>query len=88
MKYQDKMKKNDSWLPIGTIVTLKGYEKKVMIYGRTQSSDGQYYDYVACPYPRGNISTHYNVFFNKSDIHKIIFLGYIDADEKMLALRL
>ncbi len=80
------MKKKDSWLPIGTVVKVHGYENQIMIYGRTQMSGNEYFDYVACQYPRGNISAHYNVFFNKRDIETVVFLGYVDENEKMLAL--
>lgn len=83
------MTQNTKLLPIGTIVMLHGFtvndqEKKVMIYGRKQvsSKTGDVYDYVACIYPEGNISSTYNVFFNHDDISRIIFKGYEDAEER------
>lgn len=73
----------DKYLPIGSIVLLKGGKKKIMIYGRKQISvnNGQMYDYVACFYPEGNISENYTFLFNHVDIEKVIFEGYSDEEE-------
>ncbi|MGC4378500.1 DUF4176 domain-containing protein [Fictibacillus sp. Mic-4] len=70
-------------LPIGTVVKLKNIDKEVMIYGRkqTQSSTKRQYDYVAVPYPEGNISEDYNVFFNRNMIKKVLYKGYETKQE-------
>ncbi|GAB6933383.1 DUF4176 domain-containing protein [Calditerricola satsumensis] len=83
------MKKIDL-LPIGSVVTVKGLEKKLMIYGRKQKRGGtnEIYDYVACMYPEGNISSQYNFFFNHKDIDKVIFRGYEDEEERFFRLQL
>ncbi|PFC32833.1 hypothetical protein CN282_26485, partial [Bacillus thuringiensis] len=39
------------------------------------------WDYVACYYPIGNISTEYNMFFNHEHISEVIFTGYVNEDE-------
>ena len=72
------------YLPIGTVVLLKGGEKKVMIYGRKQLAvdDSGEYDYIACLYPEGNINDDYNFLFNNEDIDEVIFKGYVDSEEE------
>lgn len=71
------------YLPIGTVVLLKGGEKKVMIYGRKQLAldESGEYDYIACLYPEGNINDDYNFLFNNGDISEIVFKGYINEEE-------
>jgi hypothetical protein len=76
-----------SLLPIGSVVVLEEKGQELMIYGRKQlqqDSDAEW-DYVACPYPHGNISKDYNIFFNHKSIHTVIFLGY--ENERELELR-
>lgn len=74
-------------LPIGTIVKLNKIKKTVMIYGRhqIQTSSNKIYDYIAVPYPEGNLTNDFNVFFNREQIEDIIFKGY--ESETELALR-
>jgi len=69
--------------PIGTVVTLAGGTKPLMIYGRWQLRNNvqEVYDYVACFYPEGNVDDTYNVFFNHEDIKYIHFIGYQTKDE-------
>lgn len=45
-------------LPIGSVVMLKGGNKRVMICGRIQThvETGKTYDYCACYYPEGIIN--------------------------------
>ena len=91
MKLSEKMrnftlKKGDNmkeYLPIGTVVRLKGGEKKLMIYGRKQLAldESGEYDYIACLYPEGNINDDYNFLFNNEDISEIVFKGYINEEE-------
>ena len=46
-------------LPIGSVVLLKGGEKRVMICGRIQAKSGEntIYDYSACYYPEGILNS-------------------------------
>lgn len=75
-----------AYLPLGSIVVLKGGRKKIMIYGRKQiqKSTNELYDYVACLYPEGNISEEYNYLFNHEDIDEVIHRGYTDLEEEGL----
>ena len=73
-----------SYLPNGTVVLLKGGEKKIMIYGRRQKrvNDEHEYEYIACLYPEGNINEDYMYLFNHEDIERVVFRGYSDAEEE------
>lgn len=70
-------------LPIGSIVLLKGGEKRIMICGRIQAKDGDdtIYDYSACYYPEGIINPSSMFFFNRDAIETIFFIGFQDKEE-------
>lgn len=70
-------------LPIGSVVLLKGGEKRVMICGRiqTKAGDDTIYDYSACYYPEGIIDPNSMFFFNRDSIEGVYFLGYQDVEE-------
>lgn len=77
----------ETLLPIGSVVRFKSWEQLVMIYGRKQmdSKIKEEWDYVACYYPIGNISTEYNLFFNHEHVSEIVFTGYINDEEIKLS---
>lgn len=70
-------------LPIGSVVLLKGGQKRVMICGRIQTdvATGITYDYSACLYPEGMISSKEMLLFNNEDIKKLFFVGFQDEEE-------
>lgn len=70
-------------LPIGSVVLLKGGEKRIMICGRIQAKaeDETIYDYSACYYPQGTISSDSMFFFNRDAIDRVFFIGFQDAEE-------
>ncbi|WLR41402.1 DUF4176 domain-containing protein [Bacillus carboniphilus] len=70
-------------LPIGTVVKVKSLKKPVMIYGRfqIQKRTENVYDYLAVPYPEGNISEEFNVFFNRNLIEEVLYLGFQSPQE-------
>ena len=74
------------WLPIGSVVKLKKVRKLVMVYGREQlqTSSNKVYDYVSVPYPEGNISEDYNLFFNHDMIEDVLHVGYENKEELVL----
>lgn len=74
-------------LPIGSVVLLKGGEKRLMICGRIQTdvATGVTYDYSACLYPEGMISSKEMFMFNNEDIMKLFFIGF--QDEEGLAFK-
>jgi len=70
-------------LPIGSVVLLKGGEKRIMICGRIQAKAGEneIYDYSACYYPQGIVDPTSMFFFNRDAIDRVFFLGFQDAEE-------
>ena len=72
-----------SLLPIGSVVLLNGGEKRLMICGRVQTdvATGKTYDYSACFYPDGIISSKEMFMFNNENIRKIFFIGFQDGEE-------
>ncbi|TDT51986.1 DUF4176 domain-containing protein [Fonticella tunisiensis] len=72
------------YLPIGSVVLLKGGTKKVMIYGRIQRAgrNGKIYDYLGAMYPEGYAGEKYQILFNHGEIEKVIFKGYSDDEEE------
>ncbi len=73
----------DEFLPIGSVVLLKGGSKRIMICGRIQAQAGSdvIYDYSACYYPEGIIDPTSMFFFNRDSIETVYFLGYEDQEE-------
>ena len=74
------------YLPIGSVVTLSGGDRPIMIYGRKQVQENSnlIWDYVACLYPEGNLGDEYTIFFNEEEIEKINFLGYESKEESKM----
>lgn len=70
-------------LPIGSVVLLKGGQKRIMITGRIQTRAGEteIFDYSACYYPQGIVAPNQMFFFNRDAIDKVFFLGYQDGEE-------
>ena len=76
-------------LPIGSVVLLKGAEKRLMVYGvkqHDQSGNGKEYDYCGVLYPEGNVGGETTFLFNQDDIGLVLFRGYED-DERKVFLR-
>ncbi|MFU8691918.1 DUF4176 domain-containing protein [Rossellomorea sp. FS2] len=73
-------------LPIGTVVKLSNMDKLVMIYGynQIQVSTKKQFDYIGVPYPEGNISADYNVFFNRNLIEEVLHNGYVTDEDKKI----
>jgi len=70
-------------LPIGSVVLLKGGQKRVMIIGRVQARAGEdkIYDYSACMYPEGMIGGETTCFFDRDAVDTVYFIGFQDPDE-------
>ena len=70
-------------LPIGSVVLLKGGDKRVMICGRIQAKAGEnvIYDYSACYYPEGLVDPSAMFFFNRDAIDTVYFVGFQDKEE-------
>ena len=69
----------EKYLPLGSVVMLKGGKKEIMITGYlTIPKDNRdiMYDYSACLYPEGELDSDQVLAFNTADIDKVIFRGY------------
>ena len=78
---------NKEFLPIGTVCTLNGDEKKFMITAflmnsETENGSVQQYDYCGCLYPEGMLDSEEHYVFNHSDISMIHYMGFVNEEEK------
>ena len=74
----------DSFLPVGSVVLLKGAKKEIVIIGFAVKEDGndKVWDYLGAPYPIGVIGSDKNLLFNREQIQKVVALGYSNEEEK------
>ena len=77
----------EKFLPIGSVVLLKGGKKELMITGYCIIPNGQELandnpnelnvrDYCACTYPEGIINSDVAYAFDHNQIDKVCFMGY------------
>ena len=81
----------EKFLPIGTVVMLKGGTKRAMITGFcsiAQEQPDKMYDYSGCIYPEGYISSNQVCLFDHSQIEKVYHMGLVDEEEKEFKVRL
>lgn len=74
----------EKYLPIGTVVTLKGGTVKLMIVGFCVTSEehkGVMFDYSAVPYPIGEIVEGGRGMFNHDQIETINHMGYESEED-------
>ena len=92
------MENESKFLPIGTIVLLKGGKKELMITsycifptgklvvdGKEVDSKGVMYEYGACTYPEGIINSDQILGFNSDQIEKICHMGYETEEQRGFA---
>lgn len=76
----------EKYLPLGTVVLLKGGTKEVMItgfVGVTEEAGNKIFDYSGCVYPEGFTSYKQILVFDHNQIDKVLFKGYVsDAEIK------
>ena len=75
--------KEDLFLPLGSIVKLKGSNSKVMITGFaviSKITGSEVYDYTGCIYPDGFVSYDTALMFNHSQIEEVYYKGF-ESDE-------
>lgn len=74
----------EKYLPIGTVVTLKNATKRIMIIGYLPvvGENKEVYDYSACTYPEGLLSSDKTLAFNHSQIDNINFNGLEDEESQ------
>lgn len=69
------------FLPIGSVVQLKGTEKKLMVIGRVQICDGKVHKYSGVLYPEGFIGSDNLYLFEEADIERLYYVGMQDEEE-------
>ena len=79
------------FLPVGTVVLLKGGKKRLMITGFCsfdEEKKDKAYDYTGCLYPEGIISSKQMALFNHNQIEKVFYLGLRDEEEQKFKQKL
>ena len=75
----------EKFLPIGTVVMLKGGTKRLMITGFCmfdKKQSNKVFDYCGCLYPEGVVSSDQIALFDHSQIKEIYHIGLEDDEEK------
>lgn len=72
-------------LPIGSVISLNGAKKKLMIIGASVKVEDTYttYDYIALPFPEGYLDNEKMFLFYAKDIEEVHFLGYVNAETQL-----
>lgn len=76
--------KNERFLPIGSVVLLKGGTKKAMITGFCSvaaEDKAKMYDYTGCVYPEGYLDFSQICLFDHEQIEQVFHYGYVDEEE-------
>ena len=79
------MENNDKYLPIGSVVLLKGGTKKAMVTGFcsvAEEDTEKMYDYTGCVYPEGFLDFDQICLFDHSQIEKVYHVVYVDDEER------
>lgn len=80
---------NGNYLPIGSVVMLRGGAKKLMVIGYFGGDEeGSQVDYMGVVYPEGFIEADRIIGFNRPEIQEIIFEGYKSAEQVSLFTQL
>ena len=72
------------YLPIGSVCTIKGKNKKVMItgfYSVEFTGNLKIKDYSGCAFPEGLLLPEFNCTFNHSDIETVDFIGFKNEEQ-------
>jgi len=81
----------EKYLPLGSIVMLKGGKKRLMVTGfciNPNEDPSKIFDYSGVIFPEGMISSDQTALFNHDQIERIDYLGLIDEEEKMFKIKL
>lgn len=78
------MTKSQEYLPLGSIVTLHGNARKLMVTARAlvvkNGDQKELYDYGFCLYPEGVLGVS-SIFSNQNNISNVLFRGYSDDED-------
>lgn len=82
----------EKFLPIGSVVLLKGAKKRMMVVGFCCINDDgkskKVYDYAGCLYPEGQLSSSKTLLFNHEQIERVDHLGFSDDEDKQFKKKL
>lgn len=74
----------EKYLNIGSVVLLKGGEKRIMVIGYLPMPEEEgldkMYDYIGCIFPEGLVSSDEMLVFNHDQIDKVYNIGYEDEE--------
>ena len=75
----------NQFLPVGSVVSLEGAQKKLLIIGSAveRENDKNIYDYIGVPYPEGYVDSETMFLFMANDIKEIHFIGYVNAEAQL-----
>ncbi len=74
-----------NYLPLGSVISLKNLDEKILIIGVNQVSldeKEKIYDYCGCVHPYGFINNNSLLLFNNDQVDKVYHTGYEDEDLK------
>lgn len=77
--------KNEKFLPLGSVVSLKEGEHKLMIIGYCSTpspKEKKIYDYIGCAFPEGLFDLEHTFLFNHNEIFQLIHEGYTSEEVK------
>ena len=83
----------EKFLPIGTVVMLKGGSKRVMISGfcaieGQNQKENKMWDYSGCLYPEGFLSSTQTCLFDHDQIETVYHYGLVDEEEEKFKVQL
>ena len=83
--------REEDFLPLGSVVLLKGATKPTMIVARclavSVGGTRAYFDYGGCAWPEGLVADQV-AYFNADGIQDVVARGFSDAREKEMSTRL
>jgi hypothetical protein len=83
--------KYEKYLPIGSVVMLKGGTKRIMITGFCcvgETKEEKVYDYCGCLFPEGYVTSNNTLLFDHEQIAEIHHIGLHDEEEKQFKEKL
>ena len=85
------MEISEKFLPIGTVVLLKGGTKKAMITGFCSvalEDNTKIYDYTGCVYPEGYLDFEQICLFDHEQIQEVYHMGYQNEEDEKFKMEL
>ena len=81
--------KKINYLPLGSVVLLKGATQKLVVVGRGLNVNNEkkgkqfFFDYAGVPYPQG-LTGDQMMYFNADTISKVFHEGFKDDDDHII----